>query len=80
MLPTSRIKTVRAGARDCPQDNPLSKRARCFDLRQVLALFLYIVANSIFDKFWQVFQFVLKTGSDGYGSSSKNIRSRNIFR
>src|SRR5690606_5439483 len=30
---TSRIKTVRAGARDCPQDNPLSKRAQNFDSR-----------------------------------------------
>ena len=28
---TSRIKTVRAGGRDCPQDNPLCKRAICFD-------------------------------------------------
>ena len=28
---TSRIKTVRAGARDCPQDNPLSKRERSLD-------------------------------------------------
>ncbi len=24
-MPTSRIKTVRAGERDCPQDKPLSK-------------------------------------------------------
>ncbi len=43
LFTTSRIKTVRAGVRDCPQDNPLSKRARTFDLRQVLALFLYVV-------------------------------------
>lgn len=27
----SRIKTVRAGERDCPQANPLSKQARNFD-------------------------------------------------
>ena len=33
LKPTSRIKTVRAGARDCPQDNPLSKRAQNFDSR-----------------------------------------------
>ena len=44
--PTSRIKTVRAGERDCPQDNPLSKRVQNFDLRLVLALFLYIVVAS----------------------------------
>ena len=42
---TSRIKTVRAGERDCPQDNQLSKRARTFDLIKVEALFLYIVAT-----------------------------------
>jgi len=30
---TSRIKTVRAGERDCPQDNPLSKWAQSFDSR-----------------------------------------------
>ena len=34
-LTTSRIKTVRAGVRDCPQENQLSKRARSFDLWQV---------------------------------------------
>ena len=38
------------------------------------------IATSIFAEFWMVFQFVLKAGSDGYGSSSKNIRSRNNFR
>ena len=45
---TSRIKTVRAGVRDCPQDNPLSKRAGSFDLIQVWALFLYSVGFSVF--------------------------------
>ena len=44
---TSRIKTVRVGVRDCPQDNPLSKRARSFDLRQVWALFLYNVVRRL---------------------------------
>jgi len=46
LLPTSRIKTVRAGARDCPPDNPLSKRAESLNLSQDQALFLYIVAIS----------------------------------
>ncbi len=34
-LTTSRIKTVRAGERDCPQDNRLSKRAQSFDSRTI---------------------------------------------
>ena len=42
------LKTVRAGERDCPQDNPLSKRARSFDSKPNLALFLYVVGNSFF--------------------------------
>ena len=45
---TSRIKTVRAGASDCPQDNPLSKRALSFDSRHNLALFLYVVVQRLF--------------------------------
>ncbi len=51
LFTTSRIKTVRAGECDCPQDNPLSKRARSFELRQVVALFLYSVAISIFIRY-----------------------------
>ncbi len=54
---TSRIKTVRAGERDCPQDNPLSKRERSFDSRLVLALFLYVVGFSYFDNQSQVQSF-----------------------
>ena len=46
---TSRIKTVRAGERDCPQDNPLSKQAQNFDSRQALALFLYSVTTRFFN-------------------------------
>ena len=44
-MATFRIKTVRAGVLDYPQDYSLSKGARTFDLRQVLALFLYIVGE-----------------------------------
>ena len=32
---TSRIKTVRAGELDCPQDNQRCKQARNLELRQV---------------------------------------------
>ncbi len=35
LFTTSRIKTVRASERDCPQDNPLSKRAGSFDPRLI---------------------------------------------
>jgi hypothetical protein len=41
----SRIKIVRAGERNCPQNNQRSKQALSFDSRKVLALFLYIVVQ-----------------------------------
>lgn len=44
-MPTSRIETVRDCEIDCPQNNPLSKRARIFDSRQVLALLNPVLAN-----------------------------------
>lgn len=45
LFTTFRIKTG-AGELDCQQDNPLSKRVGTFELRQVLALFLYIFVGN----------------------------------
>ncbi len=46
LFTTFRVKTVRAGAYDCPKDNQAYKRARSFDLRLIQALFLYVVVVS----------------------------------
>jgi hypothetical protein len=51
---------VRAGVRDCPQDNPLSKEERTFNSRLIFALFLYVVVARFIYPFETTYFFLLQ--------------------